>query len=174
MIAIGIDTGGTCTDAVVYDMESREILASGKTLTTKSNLEIGIANVLDQLPEDLLKKADIFSLSTTLATNTCVENKGCRAKLLIIGTTEDMVTGLTENLRQYGITDISQIITLDAKVENLYSDPYDPDWDDLKRRIPELFSDCDAVGIVQTYPSYTGGRFQPSPKMPSSTLRPPS
>ena len=160
MIAIGIDTGGTCTDAVVYDMNSREILASGKALTTKSNLEIGIANVLDLLPEELLKKADIFSLSTTLATNTCVENKGCRAKLLIIGTTDEMVRKLNESLRKYGITETSQLIVLDARVENLYSDPYDPDWDELARRVPELFSDCDAVGIVQTFPSYNGGRFE--------------
>ena len=46
MIGIGIDTGGTCTDAVIYDFDKREILASGKALTTKQNLEIGIANAL--------------------------------------------------------------------------------------------------------------------------------
>ena len=49
MTGIGIDTGGTCTDAVIYDFETKEILATGKTLTTKENLEIGIANALDQL-----------------------------------------------------------------------------------------------------------------------------
>ena len=160
MIAIGIDTGGTCTDAVVYDMESREILASGKTLTTKSNLETGIANVLDLLPQDLLEKADILSLSTTLATNTCVENKGCRAKLLIIGTTDDMIKRIQTYLHDYGITDTSLMIVLDAKVENLFSNPYDPDWDELERTAPELFADCDAIGIVQTFPSYNGGRFE--------------
>ncbi|MBR3396723.1 MAG: hypothetical protein IKG70_02585 [Lachnospiraceae bacterium] len=160
MIAIGIDTGGTCTDAVVYNMESKEILASGKTLTTKSNLETGIANALDLLPQDLLEKADIFSLSTTLATNTCVENKGSRAKLLIIGTTDDMIERIRVYLHEYGITDISQLIVLDAKVENLFSNPYDPDWDELERRIPELFSDCDAIGVVQTFPTFNGGRFE--------------
>ena len=82
MIGIGIDTGGTCTDAVVYDLDTKEILATGKTLTTKSNLEIGIGKALDQLPSELLKEVQSFSLSTTLATNACVENKGSRAKLL--------------------------------------------------------------------------------------------
>ena len=52
MLGIGIDTGGTCTDAVIYDLDTREILATGKTQTTKSNLEIGIGKVLEQLPDD--------------------------------------------------------------------------------------------------------------------------
>ena len=50
MIGIGIDTGGTYTDAVVYDMGRKKVLCSGKALTTKSELEIGIAAALDLLP----------------------------------------------------------------------------------------------------------------------------
>lgn len=160
MIGIGIDTGGTCTDAVVYDLDTKKILATGKTLTTKSNLEIGIGKALDQLPEELMKEVQSFSLSTTLATNACVENKGSRAKLLIIGTTPEMIQQLEKILTGYGINDLSQLIVLDAKAENLYSEPYDPDWEDLRRRIPQLFSDCDAVGIVQTFPDANGGRFE--------------
>ncbi|MBQ9032141.1 MAG: hypothetical protein IJ106_11920 [Parasporobacterium sp.] len=160
MIGIGIDTGGTCTDAVIYDTKTHQILAAGKTLTTKSNLEIGIAQVLDTLPNDLLRQAKSLSLSTTLATNACVENKGCRAKLLIIGTSPDLIARLKEVLSDYGISDMSQLIVLDAKTENIYSEPYDPDWADLQRRIPELFSDCDSVGIVQTFPNANGGRFE--------------
>ena len=160
MIGIGIDTGGTCTDAVVYDLDTKEILATGKTLTTKSNLEIGIGKALDQLPAELLKEVQSFSLSTTLATNACVENKGSRAKLLIIGTTPEMIQQLEKILTGYGINDLSQLIVLDAKAENLYSEPYDPDWEDLRKRVPELFSDCDAVGIVQTFPDANGGRFE--------------
>ena len=56
MLGIGIDTGGTCTDAVIYDLNTREILGSGKALTTKSHLETGIANALDCLPENLIKR----------------------------------------------------------------------------------------------------------------------
>ena len=160
MTGIGIDTGGTCTDAVIYDFETKEILAAGKTLTTRENLEIGIANVLDQLPEALLKQAKTLALSTTLATNACVENKGCRAKLLIIGTSPDIIARLRKELSDHGISDMSQLIVLDAKPENLFSNPYDPDWQDLEARIPELFSDCDSVGIVQAYPNANGGRFE--------------
>ncbi len=160
MIGIGIDTGGTCTDAVIYDFETKEILATGKTNTTKSNLEIGIAKALDQLPQELLKKAESFSLSTTLATNACVENKGSRAKLLVIGPTEEMMNGLEEILKGYGIDDLSELVVLDAKAENLFSEPYDPDWEALRKNAPALFSNCDCVGIVQTFPDANGGRFE--------------
>lgn len=160
MITIGIDTGGTCTDAAIYNTETRKILASGKTLTTRPDLETGIARVLDSLPEELIRQAQSLSLSTTLATNACVENKGCRAKLLIIGTAPEIIGRLKEVLSDYGIREMDQLIVLDAKAEHIYSKPYDPDWNDLERRIPELFSDCDAVGIVQTFPDANGGRFE--------------
>ena len=49
-IGIGIDTGGTCTDAVVYQLEEKKILAYGKTLTTKEDLSVGIGRVLTNFP----------------------------------------------------------------------------------------------------------------------------
>lgn len=160
MKEIGIDTGGTCTDAVIYDTETKQVLASSKALTTKTNLEIGIANALDGLPEGLLKQAGSVALSTTLATNACVENKGCRAKLLVIGTSPDIIGRLKQELSDHGINDMAQLIVLDARPENMFSNPYDPDWEALEARIPELFSDCDSVGIVQVYPNANGGRFE--------------
>ena len=54
MIGIGIDTGGTCTDAVVFDITERCILASAKSQTTHDHLEQGIGNSLDKLPKELL------------------------------------------------------------------------------------------------------------------------
>lgn len=45
-VGIGIDTGGTYTDAVIYDFDKKEVLAKGKALTTKENLETGIGNAL--------------------------------------------------------------------------------------------------------------------------------
>lgn len=160
MKRIGIDTGGTCTDAVIYDLETDAILAAGKALTTKENLEIGIANALDQLPQNLLMQAGSLALSTTLATNACVENKGYRAKLLIIGTSPDIIGRLKKELSDHGISDMSQLIVLDAKPENMFSNPYDPDWEALEADIPALFADCDSVGIVQAYPNANGGRFE--------------
>ena len=85
MIGIGIDTGGTCTDAVVFDITKRCILASAKSQTTHDHLEQGIGNSLDKLPKELLHQASFLALSTTLATNACVENKGGRVFMIFIG-----------------------------------------------------------------------------------------
>ena len=67
MIGLGIDTGGTCTDAVIYDLAQNTVLASAKTPTTKEDLKTGIRNVLDRLPQDLLNSCQTLALSTTLA-----------------------------------------------------------------------------------------------------------
>ena len=72
-IGLGVDTGGTYTDAVLYDFDEGKILASAKSLTTKEHLEVGIGGALDQMPEQLIRQVELVSLSTTLATNACVE-----------------------------------------------------------------------------------------------------
>ena len=73
---LGIDTGGTYTDAVLYDSKLG-VVCSGKALTTPSSLGIGISQVLDKvLVGDGAKKVQLVSLSTTLATNAIVEGQG--------------------------------------------------------------------------------------------------
>ena len=67
-IGIGIDTGGTYTDAVVIDTDSLEVLAKAKALTTKENLARGIIAAMDGIPHEILALADHVALSTTLAT----------------------------------------------------------------------------------------------------------
>ena len=84
-LGIGIDTGGTYTDAVVYDFDAERVLGSAKALTTKEDLSLGIGRALDALDPALTRNASLVSLSTTLATNACVEGKGGRAKLLFLG-----------------------------------------------------------------------------------------
>ena len=160
MIGIGIDTGGTCTEAVIYDFDRGEVLAAGKALTTKQNLEIGIANALDTLPPELVEKAEGVALSTTLATNASLENKGARAKLLLIGFQGALMDHLKEAFASYGMTDMTRFITLEARAEGVFSHPMDPDWEALRANAPEMFADCDSVGIVQVYPRANGGRFE--------------
>ncbi|MBO5994173.1 MAG: hypothetical protein J6Q41_01515 [Firmicutes bacterium] len=55
MIGIGIDTGGTCTDAVIFDTNSRKVLSWSKTLTTKEDLKKGILKALKELDQELIK-----------------------------------------------------------------------------------------------------------------------
>ncbi len=85
MIGIGIDTGGTCTDAVIIDTTDHRVLSYGKTLTTKNDLKEGILKALSELDQELVKKARYLSLSTTLATtNLCDLNEHERKGLISI------------------------------------------------------------------------------------------
>lgn len=82
---LGIDTGGTYTDGVVLIRETKEIVASAKSLTTHENLIEGIRGVIRKLEYDDVGSIDYVALSTTLATNAIVENNGCRVGALILG-----------------------------------------------------------------------------------------
>ena len=62
-IGIGIDTGGTYTDGVIYDFDTEQILGTAKSLTTREDLTRGILAVLDQLPRELLLQAEVLALS---------------------------------------------------------------------------------------------------------------
>ncbi|MBA3516689.1 MAG: hydantoinase/oxoprolinase family protein, partial [Rhizobiales bacterium] len=84
---IGIDTGGTYTDAVLFS-EADGVLAKAKALTTRQDLSIGIAGALDGvIPGLTASYGDIgmVCLSTTLATNAIVEDLGDRVGLVLIG-----------------------------------------------------------------------------------------
>ena len=100
---LGLDTGGTFTDAVLLDHE-RRVVASAKALTTHWDLSIGIAGavraVLDQLPAGAQRAdVDLVSVSTTLATNAVVENRFSPICTLLIGFDEPMLerSGLTRD-----------------------------------------------------------------------------
>ncbi len=86
-LVLGIDTGGTYTDAVILRDEI-DVVASSKSLTTREDLAIGIgAAVHDVLTQSGISPLDIAmaSLSTTLATNALVEGQGERVGLVYIG-----------------------------------------------------------------------------------------
>jgi N-methylhydantoinase A/oxoprolinase/acetone carboxylase beta subunit len=82
---LGFDTGGTYTDAVLVDMESGKILSKAKALTTRDDLSIGIRNSVRNMDPSFFKNVALVSMSSTLATNSIVEGKGCRVGLVCIG-----------------------------------------------------------------------------------------
>ncbi len=83
-IGLGIDAGGTYTDAVVYDLENNETLCKAKSLTTKWDFTVGIKRAMEKLDRNLLHRIELISLSTTLATNAIVENEGQNVGLLLM------------------------------------------------------------------------------------------
>ncbi len=87
-LLLGIDTGGTYTDAVLYDEDAAPpgIVAKAKALTTHHDLSVGIAGALDAvLAAGPGGPVGLVSLSTTLATNALVEGRGGRVCLILIG-----------------------------------------------------------------------------------------
>lgn len=85
---IGIDTGGTCTDAVLVEAASGNIIATAKEATTHHDLSCGTRNALNSLVRKSgVPKENItnIAVSSTLATNSVVENKGADVALLVIG-----------------------------------------------------------------------------------------
>lgn len=101
-ILLGIDTGGTYTDAVLFS-DADGVIAKAKSLTTKHNLAIGISGSVDAVLEQFkgnISEIALTSISTTLATNALVEGKGGSVGLVMIGFDEkDMEkSGLKEAL----------------------------------------------------------------------------
>lgn len=90
-VFLGIDTGGTYTDAVLWSPAgggSGRLLAKAKALTTRHDLSVGISGAA----EAVLARGGVApsairlaSMSTTLATNALVEGQGSRAALVMIG-----------------------------------------------------------------------------------------
>lgn len=84
---LGIDTGGTYTDAVLWS-ETRGIVAKAKSLTTRHDLAEGISGAVDVVVRQALVEPGeikLVSMSTTLATNAVVEGQGGRVALVMIG-----------------------------------------------------------------------------------------
>ena len=156
-IGIGIDTGGTCTDAVIYRFTDKKILAYAKTHTTKDDLSRGIGRALSRLPRELVDQAEVLALSTTLATNACVENKGGRAKLVFFGANKSNVLAVGE---EYGLKVDQSLIFVDSKTRPSGKVVREPDWEDFRSHIREWFSDCDAVGVVEMFAKKSGANME--------------
>ena len=92
-LKLGIDTGGTYTDAVIFDSQSTgrsRVLVSAKALTRRHDLALGIRESLEQVLHSASPQAiELVSLSTTLATNAIVEGQGGSICLILIGYPSD-------------------------------------------------------------------------------------
>ncbi|MEM7198157.1 MAG: hydantoinase/oxoprolinase N-terminal domain-containing protein, partial [Pseudomonadota bacterium] len=86
MLRLGLDAGGTYTDAVLWD--GRRVLHGTKSLTTRPDPIGGLRASLHKLFQDFdgdPRTIDFVGLSSTLATNAVVEGFGARTALILIG-----------------------------------------------------------------------------------------
>ena len=100
---IGVDTGGTYTDAAIIEAQGHRVVASAKSITTKGDLAIGVSGAITEaiakLPQGLqAKDIALVSVSTTLATNAVVEGHGSAVGVVLIGFDAAMVerTGIAK------------------------------------------------------------------------------
>jgi N-methylhydantoinase A/oxoprolinase/acetone carboxylase beta subunit len=100
---IGLDTGGTYTDAVALESGQR-VIGSAKALTTHWDLSVGLGEalraVLSALPDGSRQRISLVSVSTTLATNAVVENRFSPICAILVGFNDRMAaeTGIEKQL----------------------------------------------------------------------------
>ena len=146
-IGIGIDTGGTYTDIVAYDYDTKEIVAKNKTLTTKQDLTICISKSIDILPQEVLERAVSISLSTTLATNACVEDRGGRGKVVLMGLGPEMLERIDAHTK-YGI-DPADALCLDTRGSFDGTVIDEPDWDEVYAANADWFADAQSLAFSE-------------------------
>lgn len=83
-VSIGVDTGGTYTDAVLFNRSSG-VLASAKALTTRHDLALGIAEAVSRVRQGYAGPISFLSVSTTLATNALAEKSGAPVCVVLLG-----------------------------------------------------------------------------------------
>ncbi|MGB2822507.1 MAG: hydantoinase/oxoprolinase family protein, partial [Phycisphaerae bacterium] len=128
-LGLGIDAGGTYTDAVIFDFRREEVIDKAKALTTKWDLGVGIDAALDRLDAERLRRVDLVAISTTLATNAIVEGRGQKVGLLI--------------MPPYGLFDPADIAhrpiaILDAKMEIDGTEIAPVDAEQVRRVVSEM------------------------------------
>ncbi len=97
VLGMGIDTGGSYTDCVILDLITNELITTTKAHTTPYDLSVGILTSIDKVFEQgKIKGEDIklVSVSTTLATNSILQNKGWEVGAILIGYQPDAVKDL--------------------------------------------------------------------------------
>lgn len=88
---VGIDTGGTYTDAVLMDYQSRRVIVSHKTLTTHDDLSRSIIKALKALDIQDKSRVRQVGISSTLATNAIAQGRTGKVALLLIGYDQDFI-----------------------------------------------------------------------------------
>jgi N-methylhydantoinase A/oxoprolinase/acetone carboxylase beta subunit len=120
-LGLGIDAGGTYTDAVLFDFSQQKVLSRSKALTTKWKYSDGIMNAVRQLPADTLEMVDLVSLSTTLVTNAIVESNTYPVGLFLmpLGNTDLEKMSHSPSVVIKGRTTIEGLVSQEIDVEEI-------------------------------------------------------
>ena len=79
---IGIDVGGTFTDAVVLDADGSRVLMAFKLLSTPANPGDAVITALQRIADAVGLQGALVCHGTTVGTNTLIQRKGAKVGLL--------------------------------------------------------------------------------------------
>ena len=147
-LLIGVDTGGTYTDAVAIDPASGTVLVSAKALTTRHDLAVGVSEALAKVVEGQdVADVGLVSVSTTLATNAVVEGHGSPILVILVGFDEAMIdrTGIRAAFGDAHVVSI-------AGGHNHHGSEQTPlDVDAVRAALDERGSSVRAVAVASTF-----------------------
>ena len=145
-LRLGIDTGGTFTDAVLVD-DQRNIINAEKSLTTRFDLSLGIGDVIAKLPQAALVDISMVSLSTTLTTNSVVEDLGAPVCVLLPGYNQEQV-------KQSGLLDIlpaQMVVILEGGYDAVGRERQPLDEERARAAIEKLQGEVSAFAISSMF-----------------------
>jgi len=145
-LRLGIDTGGTFTDAVLVD-DQRNIINAEKSLTTRFDLSLGIGDVIGKLPQASLVDISMVSLSTTLTTNSVVEDLGAPVCVLLPGYNQEQV-------KQSGLLDIlpaQMVVILEGGYDAVGRERQPLDEERARAAIEKLQGEVSAFAISSMF-----------------------
>jgi N-methylhydantoinase A len=90
-LLIGIDVGGTFTDAIAFDSRNRTLLATFKIASSPSDPARAVMAAIEKISQVVDVCGGVVCHGTTLGTNTLIERKGSRTALLATSGFTDVV-----------------------------------------------------------------------------------
>lgn len=101
---------------------------------------------MTKLPGELVRQAKLLSLSTTLTTNACVEEKTGRSKLIFFGGDKTVIDRYG---KEYGLPSSGEMLLQESYTSFSGDSQREPDWEMFRQRLQHGFADLDGVGIIE-------------------------
>jgi len=105
---IGVDTGGTFTDAVIID--DKGVITTAKALSTPPHFHEGIMNslkqgarMLNRTLEEILRETEAFKFGGTMATNAIMTRTGAKTGLITTRGFEDVIAIARGTSKWFGL-----------------------------------------------------------------------
>jgi N-methylhydantoinase A len=88
---IGLDVGGTFTDAVVLDANGSSVLMAFKLLSTPADPGAAVITALQRVADEIGVRGALVCHGTTVGTNTLIQRKGAKVGLLATSGFSDVI-----------------------------------------------------------------------------------